>query len=247
MTQTVYIDCIAEWFRMDNCNPVGTPLQKGFKPLTSMSPTDECGWEEMAAVPYREAVGSLLYVAMCTWPDISYAVCSLAWHCSNPGREHWAAVKNVIKYLCTTWDMGLKYTTKEWDDTMNEISAYQDSSHNNNDDAQSTLGQAVLLFSYLVCWRSKLSSCIAQLAMELELFSLNGCTRESQWLHHVMQDVITARVKPILIHCDNNPMIQSCQGPRVNDQNKHIQPKYFYVVQLIESGVVRLKKVPSAD
>jgi hypothetical protein len=49
--------------------------------------------DDMKKVPYREAVGSLLYLATTTRPDIAFAVGQVSQFCQNPGYGHWNAVK----------------------------------------------------------------------------------------------------------------------------------------------------------
>ena len=58
----------------------------------------------MKTVPYASAVGSLMYAMLCTNPDICFAVGMVSRYQSNPGREHWTAVKHIIKYLKRTRD-----------------------------------------------------------------------------------------------------------------------------------------------
>lgn len=61
-----------------------------------MSPTNEEEMAEMRLVPYREAIGSLIYLAVMTRPDISYAVGQVYQYYQNPGRAHWNAVKHIM-------------------------------------------------------------------------------------------------------------------------------------------------------
>jgi len=60
-------------------------------------------------VPYREAIGALLYISQRARPDIAFAVNSLPRFCESPKKAHWRAVKRVIKYLHTTMDAGIAY------------------------------------------------------------------------------------------------------------------------------------------
>ena len=53
----------------------------------------------MRDVPYQEAVGSLMYVVVGTWSDITYTISYLERLMANPGHAHWEAVKRVIRYL----------------------------------------------------------------------------------------------------------------------------------------------------
>ena len=61
----------------------------------------------MSHVPYSSAVGSLMYAMVYTRPDIAHAVGVLSRFMSNPGKEHWTAVKRVFRYLRGTSDYGL--------------------------------------------------------------------------------------------------------------------------------------------
>ena len=63
----------------------------------------------MASMPYLSAVGSLQYLALCTRPDISYTVGVLARYGSNPGMQHWKAVKHLFRYLRGTLNLKLTY------------------------------------------------------------------------------------------------------------------------------------------
>jgi hypothetical protein len=54
----------------------------------------------MAHVPYEIVVGSLMYVIICTRPNISHAVGVLSRYMLTPGKEHWTTVKRVFRYLC---------------------------------------------------------------------------------------------------------------------------------------------------
>lgn len=74
LSQPGYIRSILEDFNMTNCNPVLTPMEQNIKLSKNMSPDTMEGREEMKKVPYHELVGKLLYLAVATHPDISYAV-----------------------------------------------------------------------------------------------------------------------------------------------------------------------------
>eukprot|EP00253_Pinus_taeda_P007092 PITA_07092 len=79
---------------------------KGMKELCPKTQEEE---EDMSHVPYASAVGSLMYVMVCTRPDIAHAVGVLSIFMSKPGKEHWTIVKRVFRYLRGTSDYGLCY------------------------------------------------------------------------------------------------------------------------------------------
>ena len=53
----------------------------------------------MADIPYRSVVGSLMYLAVCTQPDLSMVVSALSRYCQAPQPEHWEAAKRVLRYV----------------------------------------------------------------------------------------------------------------------------------------------------
>lgn len=63
----------------------------------------------MSEVPYTQVVGSLMYAIVCTRADIAYAFSVVSRFMSDPGKEHWDAVKWVMRYLKGTLSHGLMY------------------------------------------------------------------------------------------------------------------------------------------
>jgi Reverse transcriptase (RNA-dependent DNA polymerase) len=78
LSQRAYIDSIIRRYNFDDLKPASTPMQHGL--LLSMSPIPNtmATWALMRDVPYREAVGSLMYAALGTRPDIAFAVQSVS-------------------------------------------------------------------------------------------------------------------------------------------------------------------------
>jgi hypothetical protein len=60
-------------------------------------------------VPYASAIGSIMYAMLCTRPDVSNALSLIRRYQSDPGVEHWIAIKNILKYLNRTKEMFLVY------------------------------------------------------------------------------------------------------------------------------------------
>ena len=53
----------------------------------------------MSKVPYVSAIDSLMYAMVCTRPDIAHAVRVVSRFMSRPGKQHWEAVKWILRYL----------------------------------------------------------------------------------------------------------------------------------------------------
>ena len=58
----------------------------------------------MSQVPYAFAVCSITYVMTCNRTDVAFALSMVSRYQGNPGRAHWIAVKNILKYLRRTKD-----------------------------------------------------------------------------------------------------------------------------------------------
>ena len=92
---------------MDNCNSLSMPVCKGQNLSKSMSPQTKSDIEEMKNVPYAQVVGSLMYAMTSTRPDICHAAGLVSRFQSNPGKEHWQAVKRIFRYLKGTKNLKL--------------------------------------------------------------------------------------------------------------------------------------------
>nr|GEV88633.1 retrotransposon protein, putative, Ty1-copia subclass [Tanacetum cinerariifolium] len=111
VSQSGYISKILDYFRIDNKKSVQMPLGGHFKLSLKDCSIRDCDVERMSKVPYANAVGSLMYLMVCTRLDIVYAVSIVSRYLANPGKNHWEAVKWILKYLRGTANVGLIYGT----------------------------------------------------------------------------------------------------------------------------------------
>ncbi|KAK9676069.1 hypothetical protein RND81_11G051600 [Saponaria officinalis] len=87
LSQKSYIEKILVRFGMSNAKPLNTPYVVG-KLTISSAPQTEAEKSYMSTVPYASAVGSLMYVMVCTRPDIAHAVSVVSRFLAQPGNEH---------------------------------------------------------------------------------------------------------------------------------------------------------------
>ncbi|GJW07070.1 retrovirus-related pol polyprotein from transposon TNT 1-94 [Tanacetum coccineum] len=97
--QEKYIGKVLEKFNMKDAEARCQPLGDYFKLSKKQAPKTEASRRRMAKVPYASAVGRVMYAMVCTRPDIAHAVGVVSRFMSNPGREHWEAVKWLLCYL----------------------------------------------------------------------------------------------------------------------------------------------------
>lgn len=84
---------------MNECSPVTTPMIYIEKFTKQEAPISGKEIEIMKNVPYQKAVGSLLFAAQVSRPDISFAVNCVSRFNNNPELMHWAAVKRILRYM----------------------------------------------------------------------------------------------------------------------------------------------------
>ena len=89
LVQEKYVTEILKQFNMLDCTPSSTPLEPSVKLTLKDNPVDEIGKARMEQFPYRQVVGKLMYLAVCTRPDICQAVSELSRFNNNPGKRHW--------------------------------------------------------------------------------------------------------------------------------------------------------------
>ena len=87
LSQSEYVKKILNRFNMNEAKPVSTPLGSHFKLSKEQSPKIEEERDHMSKVPYASAIGSLMYVMVCTRPNITHAVGVVSRFMSRP-RVH---------------------------------------------------------------------------------------------------------------------------------------------------------------
>ena len=119
----------------------------------------------MDLLSHRSAIGSLMYFAVCTRPDIALAISSLSRFNANPGQAHWKGVLHVMRYLKGTLAGGIRYRKG----ACTDIWSFCDASHlTRPDTGRSRAGFALVSAGGVVSWQNKL----------LSNASLNSCESE---------------------------------------------------------------------
>ena len=104
MGQPTYTEKLLSKMGMNNCNPVSTPADPS-NHLVKAAEDDEVVDQPL----YQSLIGSLMYLATCTRPDIAYSVGVLARFSSKPNQSHWTAAKRVLRYLKGTSNLGIVF------------------------------------------------------------------------------------------------------------------------------------------
>ncbi|XP_032798447.1 secreted RxLR effector protein 161-like [Daphnia magna] len=141
-----------------------------------MSPTSEEEKLDVSNIPYREAVGCLLYLSITCRPDISFAVSQVAKFCQNPGRPHWNAVKRILSYLAGTPNLGILFCVN----SKQPLVGYTDADYGGDIDSRcSTSGFAFFVYGSLTSWSSRRQKCVSQSTTEAEYVAASETSKEA--------------------------------------------------------------------
>ena len=94
-----HIDKMLQRFNMTNCVISTVPAIQSVQLSKDDCPTTAEEREYMKLIPYRELVGSLIYISITLIAQVSCSINKLAKFMSNPGKKHWEAAKRVLAYL----------------------------------------------------------------------------------------------------------------------------------------------------
>ncbi|XP_074565130.1 secreted RxLR effector protein 161-like [Curcuma longa] len=167
LSQQTYINKVLERFRMKDCSSSVAPIVKGDRFNLNQCPKNELEQEQMKTIPYASTVGSLMYVQVCTRPDIAF-VGMLGRYQSNPGVDHWRAAKKVMRYLQGTKDYMIMYRQTE----KLEVIGYSDADFAGCiDSRKSTYSYVFMLADGVMSWKSVKQTLTATFTMKVEFVS----------------------------------------------------------------------------
>jgi hypothetical protein len=237
--QEMFIDSLLAEYDLTNCNAVKTPLDSDH-PLGL--PTDVHVPVANLTRTFQRIVGSLLFLQICSRPDISFAVLLLSQHCASPELRHLAAAKHVLRYLKGTRSYRLHYGGVDRSLPLSGLSD-ADWAGDKNDRA-SISGFVWSLGGGPISWSAKKQNCIALSTTEAEYIALTRAIQEGIWLRQSLKQFHIDCLTPLVICTDNN----GAKSLSVNDSNhgkaKHIDIRYHFIRSHIESKLFVVNHTP---
>ena len=237
LSQAAYIDAIVKRFQLVDAPPLSTPIDPNALLSKDQSPSTPRQFDDMRNVPYREAVGSLMYAAIGTRPDITFAITALSQYLQNPGRPHWEQAKHTIRYLKGTRDWKLKFGP------TGGVEGFTDANWGNDvDDRHSICGYVFMLNGGAVSWSSKKQSVVTLSSTEAEYIGITHAAKEAIWVRHLLSELYSPNVLsyPITVYCDNRSAIELVKNATFHSRTKHIAIRYHYVREAFNDGVIVL-------
>ena len=194
-------------------------------------------------MPYAEAIGSILWPAMVSRPDVAYAVGILAQFIQNPAIVHWNALKRVIVYLRTTKELWLTMGGTE----SELVTGYCDADWGSQSHRHSISGYAFYMGEGTVSWSSKKQHIIALSTTEAEYIALTHAAKEALWLRTFLMELRNKPMGPIMIRSDNQGAIALSKDNKFHARTKHIDLQYHFIRECVADSKIRTDYVPTKE
>jgi hypothetical protein len=240
LSQQTYIGAIIDRYGLKTILPRTLPMDPGMMMAGAVEA------ENYWCPEYGSLVGALLFLAVCTRPDISFAVGILSKFVSKPQRQHWDAAVNLVGYLKKTPNVGVALG-KIGDGSL---CGYADSDWGNDvEDRKSVSGGIVYWGSSVVSWRSKKQNMVSLSTAEAESHALVDVAKELVVVRRILTEIqkyCGVRVGEIpVIYTDNQPALDAVLHGK--GRTKHYDLRIKYLAHGISEGLFEIEKVASKD
>jgi len=237
ITQRNYTESVLNRFEMANATPA-IPLEPNCK-------IDKANKKEAneSKRPYQELIGSLMYLAVSTRPDIAHAVNFLSQFNTCHEEKHWSAAKRILRYLRGTIDHGLNYSEKG-----EEIKGYADADWaNDGTDRRSYTSYVFVSSGCPISWASRKQKTTALSSTEAEYMALCEAAKEAHYLRRFLGEIGIDEKPKIQIMCDNNGARKLAENPVFHARTKHIDVRHHFVREALCQGIISIEHVGTTD
>jgi hypothetical protein len=229
-------------FLLTDAKPVNTPMIPG---ATYSKKDCPCSPQEaacMSKVPYCEAIGSLMYASIATWPDITFAVLILSQFLENPGEAHWAATKQVFRYLSGTQNLAITYGRDR-----HSLQGYTDADGFSQEPFYAILGHVFLIDGGAVSWSLQKQELVTLSTVEAEYVAVTHAAKEAIWLRRLIGDLHIPTAIATTLFCDNQAALHLAKTDNYHARTKHIDTRYHFVCDIEKHGKISLAFCPTDD
>jgi len=230
LCQGAYASKIVELCGMTGCNPSDTPMEQRVRLVEGVKGT------EIDVTKYRSIIGSLRYLVN-TRPDIAYAVGLASRFMEAPSKEHWAAVKRIVRYIAGTLNYGCRYVSGK--SSEQNLLGFTDSDYGGDlVHRRSTTGIVFFLGPNMVTWTSQKQKSVALSTCEAEYMAAAAGTCQGVWLSRLLAVLTGEKIQKFRLLIDNKSAIELSKNPVYHERSKLIDTRYHYIRECISNGEV---------
>jgi len=241
LSQHKYIQELLQRFGQEDAREYNTPLQVNHN-LTRFQEGDEQHPDQHR---YPELVGGVMYLMVCSRPDIAHAVSVLSRFVA-PGRHgaaHWKAALRLLGYLKATSQYKLTLGG-----TSSVLAGYSDSSWADDlADRRSSQGHCFMLGEGVISWKATRSPAVALSTCEAEVYATCSAAQEGLWLTELLTLLGYGPSSPPLLWCDNEKTVALTKDAIFSDRSKHIEARYFFIRELVQAKRIKTAHIPGVD
>lgn len=243
LNQKAYTERIVERFGQTNARHVVTPMEPGLD-LTPNSPAvSDTLLNPRERTLYREAVGSLMYPAKVSRPDISFATSTAAQHMHEPRTTHWTAVMRIYRYLNGT----KHYTLTLGGIGEITLSIFSDADWASNLHRHSISGFVSFVGDAPISWSSKKQPLVTLSSTESEYVALTHTAKELIWLRRIFSELIRPITEPTILCCDNQSAIRLSKDATFHARTKHIDVHFHFIRQVVKLEYADIRYISTND
>ena len=242
LSQSSFIDTIIARFSLADTKPHNTPMIPSATYSKRDSPSSPTDLARMRKVPYHEAIGSLMYVAVATCPDISFAVSTLSQFLDNLGEAHWEAVKHVFRYLKGTRDHALTYGTEKQD-----LHGYTNADGASQEHRRAISGHAFIIDGGAVSWSLQKQELVMLSTAEAEYVVVTHTAKECIWLRCLTGELFPSLTSTTTLFCNNQAALKLVQDDNYHARTKHIDIRFHFIRKVIANGAINVVHCPTDD
>ena len=193
--QQRYVERKLHELNLTDCKPSSIPVDTGYQ--NHHEPQDV---NMHSNEVYRRAIGSLLYLATNSRPDIAVGTSILARHVCDPKQSDWNEVKRIFRYLKHTKDKRLRLGTTG-EDSAEQLIGYADADWGGDiHDRKSNTGFCFKFFGATISWTSRKQTMVTLSSTEAEYIALVEAAQEALWIMRMLKDLNQELTGPVVIY-----------------------------------------------
>lgn len=247
--QEKYCSKILANFDSGNKSIRSTPMES----ILEKGPSEGAFLDSEGKQLYQRIVGSILYLAVCTRPDLAYSSSMLGKFCSEPRYNHLIAAYRVLHYIRGSLSLGLTYKC----DTMDSLQAFADSDHCSETDRLSRNGFIIFWGTSALMWGSKKFTLAVPLSSaESEFYAATLAGTNSLYVRNLTHELrnmkalnhqLRKTLPEINMWIDNMSCIKVLERDGFECGTKHIDIRHMWLRTEVKKKNIKVRYVRTQD